>query len=105
MFPARSSRILLSLLLVGCVVGLFVASARSLQANASNATALSVSRPAITTSCPASGTARAAYMPSMTLGSHATIVYIVNEGTYSHPTYGTLKRYDVVTGSKVEIIK
>lgn len=105
MFPARSSRILLSLLLVGCVVGLFVASARSLQANASNATALSASRPAITTSCPASGTARAAYMPSMTLGSHATIVYIVNEGTYSHPTYGTLKRYDVVTGGKVEVIK
>jgi hypothetical protein len=43
-------------------------------------------------------------MPSMTLGSHPTIVYIVNEGTSSHPT-GTLKRYDVVTGGKVEIVK
>ena len=37
----------------------------------------------------------------MTLGSHQTIVYIVNEGTSSQPT-GTLKRYDVVTGGKTE---
>jgi hypothetical protein len=41
----------------------------------------------------------------MTLGTHPTIVYIVNEGTPSQPTFGTLKRYDVVTGSKVEIVK
>jgi len=41
----------------------------------------------------------------MTLGSHPTIVYIVNEGTSSQPTFGTLKRYDVVTGNKVEILK
>jgi Tol biopolymer transport system component len=40
----------------------------------------------------------------MTLGSHPTIVYIVNEGSSSNPT-GTLKRYDVVTGGKVEIVK
>ena len=39
-------------------------------------------------------------MPSMTLGTHPNIVYIVNEATA-----GTLKRYDVVTGSKVEVVK
>jgi len=44
-------------------------------------------------------------MPSMTLGTDPTIVYIVNEGTPSQPTAGTLKRYDVVTGNKVEILK
>jgi len=44
-------------------------------------------------------------MPSMTLGSHSTIVYIVNEGTFANPTFGTLKRYDVVTGVKVEVVK
>ena len=36
----------------------------------------------------------------MTLGTHPNIVYIVNEATS-----GTLKRYDVVTGGKVEIVK
>ena len=36
----------------------------------------------------------------MTLGTHPNIVYIVNEATA-----GTLKRYDVVTGSKVEVVK
>jgi eukaryotic-like serine/threonine-protein kinase len=61
--------------------------------------------PALSTSCPAPGTARAASMPSLTLGSHANLVYIVNEGTPSKPTAGTLKRVDVVTGAKVEIVK
>ena len=44
-------------------------------------------------------------MPPLTLGSHANIVYIVNEGTPSQPTFGTLKRLDVVTGAKVEVVK
>jgi hypothetical protein len=44
-------------------------------------------------------------MPSITLGTHPNIVYIVNEGTQALPTFGTLKRYDIVTGKKVEIIK
>ncbi len=104
MFAARSSRILLSLL-AGCLICLFAACAPSLQANVSSSASTQALRPAISTSCPVPGTARAAYMPSMTLGSHPTIVYIVNEGTYSQPTFGTLKRYDVVTGGKVEIIK
>jgi hypothetical protein len=54
----------------------------------------------MTTNCPAPGTANAAVMPSITLGTHPNIVYIVNESTQ-----GTLKRYDIVTGNKVEIIK
>jgi len=43
-------------------------------------------------------------MPSMTLGKDSNIVYIVNDNTSSPPA-GTLKRYDIVTGAKVEIVK
>ncbi len=56
-------------------------------------------------SCPAAGTARAAVMPSFSLGSDANIVYFVNEGTQSAPTFGTLKRDDTLTGQKTEIVK
>jgi eukaryotic-like serine/threonine-protein kinase len=100
------SRVLTSILVV-CLVSLFVIVALPFHASASStrsSTPSSAASPAVSTSCPAPGTARAAFMPSMTLGSHPTIVYIVNEGTFSQPT-GTLKRYDVVTGGKVEIVK
>src|SRR6266581_1841891 len=97
----RASRVLIPFL-VGCLVLLF---APQFSASASSITPSHTLRPAISTSCPASGTANAASMPSMTLGTDPTIVYIVNEGTPSQPTAGTLKRYDVVTGNKVEILK
>lgn len=61
--------------------------------------------PATQTSCPAAGKARAAVMTPFTLGSHQNIVYIVNEFQGHNPTFGTLKRYDVTTGNKTEIIK
>jgi len=61
--------------------------------------------PATQTSCPAAGTARAAVMTPLTLGSHQNIVYIVNEFQGHTPTFGTLKRYDMTTGNKTEIIK
>lgn len=49
-------------------------------------------------------------MPPLTLGGHQNIVYIVDERQGkpypgNTPTFGTLKRYDVTTGSKTEIIK
>ena len=55
--------------------------------------------------CPATGTARAAALPPVTLGSDPNIVYFVNEGTSGAPTFGTLKRYDTITGQKTEIVK
>ena len=61
--------------------------------------------PPTQTSCPAGGTARAAVMTPLTLGSHRNIVYIVNEYQGHNPTFGTLKRYDVTSGNKTEIIK
>src|SRR5690242_17431696 len=106
MYTHRFPRVLTSVLAVG-VVSLFVVAALPFHASASrtrSSTPSYAALPAVSTSCPAPGTARAAFMPSMTLGNHPTIVYIVNEGTSSHPT-GTLKRYDEVTGGKVEIVK
>ena len=61
--------------------------------------------PPTQTSCPAAGTARAAVMTPLTLGSQQNIVYIVNEYQGHNPTFGTLKRYDVASGKKTEIIK
>lgn len=99
----RSAHVFVMALVSGLVVLLAAIAVPVLQAHASSlssAQAQHSASPAISTSCPSSGTARAAYMPSMTLGSHPTVVYIVNE-----TNFGTLKRYDVVTGNKVEIIK
>lgn len=61
--------------------------------------------PTTKTSCPAPGTARAAIMAPLALGRHPSIVYLVNEGTLDAPTFGTVKRYDVTTGVKTEIVK
>src|SRR6266567_341227 len=107
MYTTRFSRILTPVLAV-CLVSLFVIAAPLFHAGARSAhsnTTSNAALPAISTSCPAPGTARAASLPSLTLGTHPTIVYIVNEGTSSQPASGTLKRYDVVTSNKVEILK
>src|SRR5581483_3908914 len=61
--------------------------------------------PPTQTDCPAAGTARALVAAPLALGSHQNFVYQVNEGPYNAPTFGTLKRYDVVTGQKTEIVK
>src|SRR2546423_14636689 len=63
-----------------------------------------VPMPAMQMSCPAAGTARAAVIAPLALGSHQNIVYIVNQGPSDAPTLGTLKRYDVTTGNKTEIL-
>ena len=62
--------------------------------------------PPTTTRCPTSGTVRAAVTAPLVLGSHRDIIYIVNEGTVDHPTFGTLKRRDVDVNAKgIEIQK
>jgi hypothetical protein len=101
---SRIARILIPFLVIClvCVSVALVAFAPRSHANAQSSTTHSAAQRAITTNCPAPGTANAASMPALTLGSHPTIVYIVNETT---PLQGTLKRYDVVTGAKVEIVK
>lgn len=106
MYTSRIARILIPILAV-CLVALFVIATPLFHARASdahNSTVSSAALPAISTSCPPAGTARAASLPPLTLGRDQNVVYIVNEGSPT-PTFGTLKRYDVVTGAKVEIIK
>jgi hypothetical protein len=107
MRATRLSHVVIAILVI-CLVGLSLLVAPHVRASASSAHTSVASHPAhprISTNCPAPGTANAAVMPPVKLGTHPNIVYIVNEGTPANPTFGTLKRYDSVTGSKVEIIK
>jgi hypothetical protein len=54
-----------------------------------------VPMPPTLTTCPPSGTARAAVVEPMLLGKDQNIVYIDNEGASDNPVSGSLKRYDV----------
>jgi eukaryotic-like serine/threonine-protein kinase len=59
-----------------------------------------------TTTCPTSGSARAAITPPITTGNHPNVIYIVNEYAGTTPTFGTLKRRDTTTTAKgIEIVK
>ena len=60
--------------------------------------------PATQTSCPPQGTVRAAVTAPLALGKDANIVYLVTEYSANTPT-STLKRFDVTTGAKTEILK
>lgn len=51
--------------------------------------------PATTTACPTTGTARAATLAPLALGNNQNLLYIVNEGTFTNPTFGTVKRRDI----------
>lgn len=60
---------------------------------------------ALTTTCPAIGTARPAVMQPIALGSHPNIVYVFNEVPPNTTiAFGRLKRYDVTTGQKTELV-
>src|SRR6516225_8182898 len=67
-------------------------------------TATTVPVPPTQTSCPPAGTARAWVTANLVLGKNQNIVYIVNEFP-TKSVIGTLKRYDLATGKKTEIIK
>jgi hypothetical protein len=55
--------------------------------------------------CPSTGAARAFVSAPLAPGHDPNVVYIVNEGPPDAPTFGTLKRYDTITGAKIEIQK
>jgi eukaryotic-like serine/threonine-protein kinase len=62
--------------------------------------------PPTQTSCPPAGTVRAAVIAPLALGKDANIVYLVTEYNASSSTSAsTLKRFDVTTGAKTEILK
>lgn len=60
--------------------------------------------PPTQTSCPPAGTVRAAVTAPLAPGKDANIVYLVTEYSASSST-STLKRLDVTTGAKTEILK
>ena len=68
-------------------------------ASATTPTSVAPNTVTTNTSCPASGSARAAVMTPMSLGNHQTIVY-----TYNTPAAGILRRYDVASGQKTNIV-
>ena len=104
MYATRASRVLISFL-AGCLVFLFAASASQSHVSASSNTTSRALGPAISTTCPADGTARPAVMPPLTLGSHRNIVYVYNEIPPNTSTsFGHIKRYDVTTGLKTTIV-
>jgi len=62
--------------------------------------------PLTQTSCPPAGTVRAAVTAPLALGRDANIVYLVTEySASSSNSTSTLKRFDVTTGAKTEILK
>src|ERR1700687_2309391 len=60
---------------------------------------------AVSTTCPDTGKGRAAVMPSLTLGSHPTVVYMDQPPANGGPVTSSLIRYDVTAASKAEIVK
>ncbi|GAC1401983.1 MAG: hypothetical protein NVSMB49_17390 [Ktedonobacteraceae bacterium] len=68
--------------------------------DSTTAIANTVAMPTTQTSCPAPGTGRAAVMAPLATHGRQTLVYVVNERSA-----GTLKRLDVATGQKTEIVK
>lgn len=62
--------------------------------------------PQVLHSCPQSGTARAAVMPPLATGSHQVILYTVDTfDAKTHLPITTLRRYDVTTGHKTDLLK
>jgi flagellar basal body L-ring protein FlgH len=118
------SRVYRQMSLLGCCLLLFLAAcgAETTTANSPLATSRSqgatsatpigstpaqttVPMPPTQTSCPVSGAARAAVMVPFVSGGTHTIVYTVNTSTHTVPTSGILRRYDVKTGNKTDIVK
>src|SRR6266702_5279481 len=104
MYAIRPSRILISFLAV-CLVFLLAASASQSVAGASTSNTSHALKPALSTTCPANGTARPAVMTPLALGSHRNIVYVYNEiPPNTTISYGHIKRYDVTTGQKSVLV-
>ena len=59
--------------------------------------------PATSTSCPATGTGRAAVTAHLQLGSHQNVVYVYNVGTSNAPNSSFLKRHDISSGTDTVI--
>lgn len=60
--------------------------------------------PPVFTSCPATGTARAAVLPPLSAGSHQVVLYTSNSFTgFSGNATSILRRYDTVTGQQADV--
>src|SRR5712691_7162858 len=107
----RKYRYLLPLLLGCCLMLLLSACNLQVPSNVTSQSLLTSSGNqsqskslALTTSCPAPGTGRAAVLPPLILGKDQNIVYFSDQFNSGTPLSGTLKRYDVATKSKTNIL-
>ncbi len=57
------------------------------------------------TDCPGVGTARAAVITPLTLGNHQVLSYVYRQNTGEQGEYTAIRRYDITSGSKTDIIK
>ncbi len=71
---------------------------------ATGVTPTTVPMPTIQTSCPPTGTARAAVMAPIVRGSDTNLVYVANQGSVDNPISATFKRYDITTKSETDIV-
>jgi hypothetical protein len=110
--PKKSRLFLFFLVSGGCLIALFAVLVPLLGLRVAPASAAdslvseqTVQMPPTQTSCPTNGTARAAVMSPVKLGSHPTIVYVYNEVPLNTTiSYGHLKLYDVTTGQKSVLV-
>lgn len=98
--------------IVFCILTVLLAACTSQQSSGNTSPSSSTlplvqsgTQPALQTSCPANGTARAAIMTPLSLGKRQNLVYIYNEVPANTSTaFGHLERYDVAAGKKTEIV-
>lgn len=80
------------------------AGSKGVTATPTSGTGGTVAMPPTDTSCPAPNTARAAVIRPLALGSHPNLVYVYNEvPPNTSIAYGHVRRYDTVTGQKVDL--
>jgi len=105
LFVYVSLLVFLSLLLVACG-GSPAAGQTGTPTTGKTAPPTTVPMPPTQISCPVAYAARRAITAPLALGSPANVVYVYNQGPGStpHPLAGTLKRYDLTTRSKTDIL-
>lgn len=105
----------LSLIVLGCLLALLLSAcstpasanvaSQSLATSTMSQNNQGATATTVTTACPAPGTGRAAVLPALTLGTHQTLVYVLNQSdNRGQPISGTLKRYDTVTRATTTIL-
>lgn len=108
--------VLVAAVLIGSLIGILVQVQQQKQANPNptettnnivpgeTPTQQATEVPAVETSCPAPGQARAAVLPGLGLGATARVAYYTNAGTAGGPSSATVWSYNTSTGQSEQIL-